>query len=192
MPHDYLHRLNSSAYRGTSAVHWSMTIAGRRTGWLNPLHHCGVREFLLHTLARHSLACPAYCLMPDHGHFLWLGLDSSADQQRASSYFRRHWNQLLRSSGFELQSQAFDHVLRPGERERGAFCAVATYILENPVRAALENEWQAYRYSGAAILGRPELDPREDDFWERFWRHWNVTVAPGETGARDGAGEPGS
>ena len=176
MPHDYLRRLATSNYLGTTAVHWSMTIADRRTGWLDAPHHTAVRELLLHTLARYQIDCPAYCLMPDHGHFLWVGADPYADQTKASTFFRRHWNLLLSKAGFELQRQAYDHVLRAEERAQGAFDAVASYILENPVRASLVDHWPTYVFSGAIIVGRPELDPRAPDFHERFWRHWNARI----------------
>ena len=179
MPHDYLRRLGPEAYQGTAFVHWSMTIADRKTGWLDAVHHASVRELLLHTLARYDLACPAFCLMPDHGHFLWLGVSPQADQRKASPFFRRHWNRLLKAKGCELQLQGFDHVLREEERERGAFGAVASYIMENPVRANLVTDWRTYWYSGAVVVGRPELDPRADDFWERFWRQWNSLVEGG-------------
>lgn len=176
MPHDYLRRLAAAHYRGTAAVHWSLTMAERRTGWLDAAHHAAIRELLLHTLARYHLACPTYCLMPDHGHFLWLGTSPLTDQRKAMAFFRRHWNLRLRDTGCELQIQGYDHVLREEEREHGAFAAVATYIMENPVRAGLADDWRAYPYSGAVVVGRPELDPRAEDLWERFWRHWNSVV----------------
>jgi putative transposase len=174
--HDYLRRLPVAAYKGTAAVHWSMTIEGRRTGWLDAVHHCQFRELLAHTMGRFELACPAYCLMPDHGHALWIGIGARADQSLAARFLRRHWNRLLRVRSYELQLQGFDHVLSSTERERNAFGAIAYYILENPARAGLVESWRDYPYSGAVILGRPELDSRAEDFWERFWRFWNFAV----------------
>lgn len=176
MPHDYLRRLATGSYQGMAAVHWSMTVSKRKTGWLDAAHHAAVRELLLHTLARYRLACPAYCLMPDHGHFLWLGISPLADQRKAAAFLRRHWNLRLRDKGCELQMQGYDHVLREEERKRGAFADVATYIMENPVRAGLADDWRAYPHSGAVVVGRPDFDPRAKDFWERFWRHWNALV----------------
>ena len=190
MPHVYLRRLVAAHYRGTAAVHWSMTIDGRRTGWLDTAHHAAVRELLLHTLARYRLACPAYCLMPDHGHFLWLGTSPLADQRKAAAFFRRHWNLLLRAKGCELQLQGYDHVLREEERQRGAFAVIATYILDNPVRAGLTDDWRDYPYTGAIVVGRPEIDPRATDFWERLWRHWNSLAEP--TGSDSGDNSPQS
>ncbi len=187
MPHDYLRRLAAANYRGTAAVHWSMTVDGRRTGWLDAAHHAAVRELLLHTLARYRLVCPAYCLMPDHGHFLWLGTSPLADQRKAAAFFRRHWNLLLRAKGYKLQLQGYDHVLREEERQRGAFAVIAAYILENPVRAGMAADWHAYLFSGAVVVGRPEFDPRATDFGERFWRHWNSLIEPAAGEPEDGS-----
>ena len=32
--HDYLRRLPPEFYRGRAYVHWSMTVAGRKAGWM--------------------------------------------------------------------------------------------------------------------------------------------------------------
>src|SRR5690606_30896566 len=133
---DRLPRLSPESYRGNAAVHWTMTIEHRATGWLDAAHHTALRELLLHTCHRYALACPAYCVMPDHGHFLWIGLDPTSDQRLAAAWFRRHWNSLLAPT-YALQRQAHDHVLRDTEREQNAFAAIATYILQNPERAHL-------------------------------------------------------
>ena len=169
--HDYLRRLPDEFYRGTSAVHWSMTLQDRSTGWLSDLHHSRLRESLLHTLTRYRLLCPVYCLMPDHAHFLWLGLSAESDSLRAASFFRRAWNDLLRPLGHLLQKQAYDHVLPDEERnDQDAFAAVAHYLAQNPVRAGLVDTANDWPHWGALAPGYPRLDPREDGFWENFWR----------------------
>lgn len=179
--HDYLRRLQPQTYRGLAAVHWTMSINGRRTGWLDAAHHAHVRELLTHAAGRYGLSCPAYCLMPDHAHFLWLGENDASDQRLAARYFRRHWTAALDRAGFALQTQGHDHVLRPAERKRGAFRAVAHYILANPERAKLVERWEDYSFSGAVIFGRPELDPRQNEYWEKFWRRW-VAQVDGDNG----------
>lgn len=108
--------------------------------------------------------------MPDHGHFLWFGWSDGSDQKRAVKVFREAWNDELRRSAEKLQAQGYDHVLREDERERGAFMRVATYVLENPVRAGLVSRWSEWPFSGAIVPGYSRMDPREGDFWERFWR----------------------
>jgi putative transposase len=169
-------RLPPEFYRGRAFVHWSMAMEQRATGWLNSLHHAKLREILCHVLARNQLVCPAYCIMPDHGHFLWLGIHELSDQRIAASRFRRAWNIELGRVGVALQRQAFDHVLSKAEREHGALPAVAHYIFENPARAKLHVAGIQYPFSGAMVPGYPDVDPFAGDFWERFWRIYNYLV----------------
>ena len=163
-----LTRLTPTYYRGRAFVHWSMTLEGRSRGWLDAGFHARIRELLCHSLGRYDLVCPAFCLMPDHGHFLWLGQNERSDQRLATILFRKAWNAGLRLEGRELQRQAFEHVLTDREREKGAVSAVAQYIFENPVRGRLVEEWKNYAFVGAVVPGYPDLDPRDEDFWERF------------------------
>jgi REP element-mobilizing transposase RayT len=107
--------------------------------------------------------------MPDHAHFLWIGWSESSDQKQGMALFRGAWNRELRRGGHELQRQAYDEVLSEEQRERGAFGAVANYVFENPVRAGLTEDWRSNPFLGALVPGYPDLDPRVDDFWERWW-----------------------
>lgn len=166
---NYLRRLDPEMYRGQAFAHWTMTVSGRRVGWLDATFHAEWREILLHTCARYELVCPTYVLMPDHWHMLWIGLGEKSDQRSAAKFFREHAGQLLRDRGFDLQKQAYDHVLRENNRTQSAFVKVACYILCNPERAKLTPEWQAYAFSGALLTGYPSLDPRRSDYWEKFW-----------------------
>jgi putative transposase len=107
-PPDYLRRLPEGWYTGHAWVHWSMTIDDRKQGWLDEVMHGRVRELLVHAAVRHGLVCPAYCLMPDHAHFLWMGTAATSDQRQAAVFFRRYWNRELRPRGVSLQKQAHD------------------------------------------------------------------------------------
>ncbi len=154
-----------------------MAMRDRATGWLEATHHAALRELLLHTCHRYALACPAYCLMPDHGHFLWIGLDDTSDQRLAAAWFRRQWNAKL-APQCELQRQGHDHVLREAERTHDAFSKIADYILRNPERGELVGCWHDWPYLGAVFPGVHPLDPRESDHWERFWREHRRVVNP--------------
>jgi REP element-mobilizing transposase RayT len=175
-----LARLPSEYYCGRAFVHWTMTLDSRATGWLDEVMHGRIREWMCHALGREQVVCPVYCLMPDHAHFLWIGCRETSDQSRAAVLFRRAWNGALRRRGFALQRQAYDHVLRESERARGAFVATAQYVLENPVRAGLVEQWQEYLSSGALVPGYPQLDPREPDFWARFWKIYEHLAVAGD------------
>jgi len=162
-----LKRLDPARYRGQAYVHWTMTIKDRRDGWLNRARHRSMRWALLHALARYRLCCPVYCLMPDHGHFLFIGIEERSEQQRAVAAFRRAWNESL--PPVEFQDQPYDSVLTEDERQRDRFADLVGYILRNPVRKELVETWPEWPYSGSVFPGYPKLDPRKFHFWENFW-----------------------
>lgn len=170
--HNWLRRLPEGFYRGHSSVHWQMTIQDRAQGWLKPGFHARFREVLLHTLARHDLVCPIYCLMPDHMHLLWMGTSSDADQKLAAKFFREHVNALLHRSlnGIRFQKQAYDHVLRQSEQGADAVREMAWYIQQNPVRAGLEVEESDWPYLGCMVPGYPTFHPLQEKYWKRFWK----------------------
>jgi putative transposase len=180
--HDDLRRLAPGAYRGLAAVHWSMTMEGRKTGWLTPAFAQTFRELLLHSCGRYGALCPVYCLMPDHIHLLLHGWREGADQRRLLAHLRKHVNAHL-PAGCALQKQAYDHVLRDEEKGRDAFREVAFYIANNPVRAKLVRDWEAYPFTGSVIPGYPEMRVQNVDFWERYWRVF-AYLREGERGGR--------
>ena len=172
----YLPRLSREHYQGDAVVHWTMPMAKRGTGWLNELFHARFRETMLHAAAREGLFCPAYCLMPDHIHLLWMGLRRDTDQRNGMKFLREHLGPLLHPHHF--QHQAHDHVLRDEERKEGAFARICFYILANPVRAGLIQEAEVWPHGGAIIPGYPTLHPWEDDFWPLFWKLYHTTRTP--------------
>lgn len=133
-----------------------------------------VRELLLHTSSRHFLHCAAYCLMPDHAHFLWMGLWDGSDQLLASKFLRKHWNAALKPRGARLQPQAYDHVLREDERRPEAFEDTVIYVFNNPERAGLVGKWNDWPYLGTILPGYPDLPSAGfGDFWPRLWKIHN-------------------
>ncbi|WP_168564501.1 hypothetical protein [Crateriforma spongiae] len=169
---DYLKRLCPGAYQGESWVHWSLTMDGRATGWLDPRFLYRFREILTHTGFRHRIACLVYCLMPDHVHMLWHGLADDSDQRAATSFFRKQTNLSLKRIGFRWQLQAYDRVLRDTEVEQTELRAIVEYIVRNPERAGLidHKRFASYAYSGCRLPGFPDLRLFEEDSWPRLWR----------------------
>jgi REP element-mobilizing transposase RayT len=164
----YLPRLPCEYYQGDAVVHWTLSIAHRKQGWLDETFHAAFRELLLHTAAREGLFCPTYCLMPDHLHLVWMGLRLDSDQLNGMAFLRTHLKPKLAPQKF--QHQPHDHVLKEEERRRDAFALVCHYILENPLRAELVNQPDEWKFSGAVGPGYPTLHPLQDVFWEKFWK----------------------
>jgi REP element-mobilizing transposase RayT len=114
---------------------------------------------MLHAAAREGLVCPAYCLMPDHLHLVWMGLRLDTDQINGMAFLRTHLERALAPAKF--QSQAHDHVLRAEQRRREAFAEACRYDLHNPVRAGLVHSPEQWAFSGAIVPGYPRLHPWE-------------------------------
>ena len=172
----HLPRLPRVYYRGDAVVHWTLPISHRRRGWLNEAFHAAFRELMLHAAAREGLLCPAYCLMPDHLHLVWMGLRLDSDQHNGMAFLRTHLEPKLAPRKF--QHQAHDHVLKPGERRRDAFARVCHYILANPLRAELVAAGNEWPFRGAVVPGYPTLHPVQDDFWPKFWKLYGAMKSP--------------
>jgi hypothetical protein len=169
VPKRKLPRLERHHYSGHAVVFWTLTLEGRRKGWLDAQFHFTFRELMLHAASREHLFCPVYCLMPDHIHFMWMGLRFSSDQLNATKFLRAELEPAL-GDGRAWQHQAYDHVLREEERRRNAFARVCFYILQNPVRAKLVESAEQWRFHGSILPGYPRLHPAIEGFWETFWK----------------------
>jgi len=199
-PMHHLPRLEPEAYQGFAVVFWTITLERRTTGWLDSDFHRVFRELLLHAAAREGLACPAYVLMPDHLHVVWMGLRLRSDQLRAMRFLRKHLARELAGRGaagqFELQKQSHDSVLREHERAQGAFAKACFYVFDNPRRAGLVEDPCLWPHFGAVLPGYPFLKPVEENFWSEFWKlYWRLREeGPGQVkpaGVSDASGEEG-
>ncbi len=168
----YLPRLRREFYQADSVVFWTLTVHHRESGWLTQQFHKGFRELMLHTAARDWLICPAYCMMPDHIHLVWMGLSLSTDQRNAMKFLRRHLAFALKP--FTLQHQAHDHVLTKEERLHSRFAlACVEYVLLNPLKAELVTKPEEWQFLGAVIPGYPECHPISPGYWPWFWQRYS-------------------
>ncbi|WP_442509131.1 hypothetical protein SH528x_000681 [Novipirellula sp. SH528] len=169
---DHLHRLPPRYYQADAIVHWSITIFERRQGWISVTLLYRFRELMTHTLFRYGLACPIFCLMPDHFHMVWMGLCPGSDQLLAMKHFRKTVNDSLKRIGFQLQDQSYDHVFKEQDRREGEFRNACEYIARNPERAGMVDvdKFAQYKFSGCVVPGYPELRVFDADFWDRFDR----------------------
>jgi putative transposase len=158
-----------------------MTVQDRRTGWLIPAFGYKFRELLTHAAFRYAFTCPIYCLMPDHMHMLWIGIDDRSDQLKALKYLRKQLAVPLSKLEFALQHQPHDHVLRDDERQEAAFETIVEYIARNPERSGLvpRDGFRNYKYTRCLIPGYPELELWQEDFWSRFWRTYTFLRGSG-------------
>ena len=167
---DNLKRLPRAYYQADAIVHWSITIFERKQGWLTLTFLYRFRELLTHTLFRYGLACPIFCLIPDHMHMVWMGLSEGSDQLNAMKHFRTRCNDSLSRINLQLQDQSYDHVFKDEERRDTEFRNACEYIARNPERAGLveTDAYASYRFIGCLVPGYPELRPFDPNYWGQF------------------------
>ncbi|TWU39764.1 transposase [Novipirellula artificiosorum] len=167
-----LRRLPAEFYRGYAWVHWIMTIDDRRTAWLDGKFYYKFREILTHVAFRNQIACPIFCMMPDHIHLLCCGLAESTDQRVAMKRLRLDANDCLKRIGYSFQRQPYDHVLRDKELEKDAIESVCDYIARNPERKGLVpiDGFADYPYTSCLLPGYPQIRLFEPTSWDTVWR----------------------
>lgn len=87
-----------------------------------------------------------YCLMPDHLHVLLSPNNSGIPLARWLNSFKSfttHAGWKLGESANLWQPSGHDHVCRSGETAE----VVLRYIVENPVRAGLVDDWRAWPWT---------------------------------------------
>jgi len=88
-----------------------------------------------------------YCLMPDHFHLLLTPGEGGQTIPRFMGGFKSKSTRACWKHGIEgkvWQGRYYDHILRKEESIK----EVAEYILNNPVRKRLVEQWKDYKYCG--------------------------------------------
>jgi REP element-mobilizing transposase RayT len=114
-------------------------------------------ELLLTTARMTGFDIDAYCVMPDHIHFLAAGhAQEQSDLQTLAHRFKQKLGfEFRQASGRVLwQRSYYEHVLRPEE----PLLPYVAYILGNPVRAGLVETVDQWPHSGP-----PEVLARSRD-----------------------------
>jgi putative transposase len=122
---------------------------------------------LLEISAHFDFTQHAYCVMPDHLHFLSEGRSDTSNLLKFVSVFKQR-------TAYEFttvtctrlwQKRYYDHVLRPNDRIEGPAC----YIWSNPVRKNLAVNPSDYPLSGSQTIDWMKYKPTVDA-WSPPWK----------------------
>ncbi len=89
----------------------------------------------------------AYCLMPNHLHLLVSPPGNGLSVSRFIGGFKSKTNKIAWTQGIKgklWQGRFFDHIVR----KREGLQKIGEYILNNPVRKGLSENWENYNYCG--------------------------------------------
>jgi len=109
----------------------------------------------------------AYCVMPDHLHFLAKGLDPASNLLHLLKSFKiKSSRKYAAREGRTLWQKGFyEHILRPGESVE----SVAWYIWLNPVRKGMVSRAQDYPFSGS-LAGMKMPSSWDAPGWRPPWK----------------------
>jgi REP element-mobilizing transposase RayT len=123
---------------------------------------CWLRKSEIATIVKESIhyfdgsryISHAYCIMPNHLHWLLTSIDQSNSSSRENSrlipimhsiksYTAHQANKLLNREGRFWSKEYYDHLVRSSEE----FGRLLFYIIENPVKAGLCKKWNEWPWT---------------------------------------------
>jgi REP element-mobilizing transposase RayT len=149
-------RLDHEAYTEIGSVA-SVTIAcfNRTPFFRDPAIARAVIEALKQRAGATGVRVHAYCLMPDHCHLLCSPSEMSDLVSFIGGFksLSRNQSNAVGANGPIWQRSFFDHMLRREEDLK----TVVRYVLANPVRAKLVDDWREYPFCGSLTLDVSDL-----------------------------------
>jgi REP element-mobilizing transposase RayT len=101
----------------------------------------------LHKYASKDYRLICYCIMPNHVHLIFHLLEQGKNPSKIMQTIKRisayYANLTLDKKGSFWQAESFDHIIRNEEELE----KLIEYILMNPVKAGLVEDWRSWEYS---------------------------------------------
>ena len=148
-------RLSGFDYHYPGPYHVTIGTYERQPFLACPELVAALREELASLASLAGVQVYAYCFMPDHLHLL-LVLSGKMDLVEFVRRFKGRSTRIFWQHGGKgklWQRGFYDHILRKEEGLR----EVARYILENPVRAGLTQDFRAYYGAGSFVFRLEDL-----------------------------------
>ena len=145
----HMHRLEPELYKGTVYCTFTCCVQNRFPLFIEEEIFKLFESKLLGSLSKFYCNAQVYLFMPDHIHLLLNSESDLGDVRKAVIDFKQqtgYWLSKQRPT-VKWQKDFFDHILRKEEDIEKQ----VKYILENPVRKGLVNDWKDYPYKGSTI-----------------------------------------
>ena len=139
------HRLPRICYRGNVTVSFHACIAHRRRVFTNAATVDPLLVILGEVASRRACSVRAHCFMPDHLHVIFRGTTADADTWAAMTDLKQRTGRWLAENvGARWQKDFYDAILRSYEEAE----EMIGYVLTNPVRAKMVEDWWDYPFVG--------------------------------------------
>jgi len=138
--------VQKNVYQGEISVSFTLCINDRVQLFNNSSIVHIFENILKSEVERSSCIVPVYCYMPDHQRLIVSGISSEADTIGLIKKYKQKTGYWLIHNQFNArwQKDFFDHIIRKDE----GLINVARYIVDNPVRKGLVENWQEFPFKG--------------------------------------------
>ncbi|MEO0305284.1 MAG: transposase [candidate division WOR-3 bacterium] len=149
------HRLNRDCYKGIIRASFTLCIKERKNIFTNCEVVSTFIEILKESIKKFDCKNWVYVFMPDHLHLILEGNSDRSDLWKAIVYFKQKTGYWLSRNGCDAkwQKDFYDHILRKDEDLKKQI----RYILENPVRKGLTEDWANYKFKGSIDYDLSEI-----------------------------------
>ena len=141
------HRLNLNSYSGFVKCSFTLCIKNRVNIFIDEAIVSTFVEILKESIKKYECKNYIYLFMPDHLHLILEGISENSDLWGAVKYFKQktgYWFS-RNCNNVRWQKDFYDHILRKEEDLRKHI----RYILDNPVRKGLVENWENYKFKGS-------------------------------------------
>jgi len=136
-------------YTGFKSVALTMCIKDKKKLFMDEETFKVFEEALLYSLNRHNCSAYIYLFIPDHLHMIIKGEESHSNIKRAAELFKQKTGFWLSkfNNQYKWQKDYYDHVIRSSEDIKNQIL----YVLNNPVRASIVDNWKEYKFIGSTL-----------------------------------------
>ena len=143
------HRLDPEIYTGKILVSFTLCIKDRRELFTDEKVFLFFESMLLNELTISDCCAYVYLFMPEHVHLVLAGNTEDSDIKKCLDMYKKKTGFWLykNNPSIKWQKDYYDHVLRKEEDLE----TVIQYILNNPVRAGIVDNWKQYKFKGSTV-----------------------------------------
>jgi REP element-mobilizing transposase RayT len=150
------HRLDAEIYAGKILVSFTLCVLGRKPLFDNLEIFQQFELLLRNELTNTDCSAYVYLFMPDHAHILLSGNSSHSDIKKCLDKYKQKTGFWLykNTPDYKWQKDYYDHILRKEEDSETHI----KYILNNPIRAGLVENWKQYKFKGSTVYDLDEWE----------------------------------
>jgi putative transposase len=150
------HRLDPIIYTGRIVVSFTLCVQDKKELFIKDDTFNKFESILAAELKARNCSSQVYLFMPDHAHIIVSGDSEVSDIKKCIDIFKKKTGFWLYKNkpDYKWLKDYYDHILRKEEDSK----IQIKYILNNPVRAGIVENWKQYKYKGSSIYKLDEWE----------------------------------